>query len=236
MLSLAVRPAAVLAGRFPQPQGYVSDFAGVIDEESRAKISSIAREVEGKTTAEIAVVTLKTIGNGTIEQTAVDLFKEWGIGKKGKDNGILLIAAMNERKVRIEVGYGLEGILNDGKCGAIIDSYIVPDFKTGSFGKGLAGGTNAIASVIAQNAGIQLSGIVTVPVADSQPQTGSSVEIILKLIFLVIMVILFIRHPVLFLLLFGGRGGGGGGGGFGGGGFGGFGGGMSGGGGASRGW
>ena len=105
------------------------------------------------------------------------------------------------------------------KCQKENDISNVPDFKTGSFGKGLAGGTNAIASVIAQNAGVQLSGIVTVPVADNQPQTHSNAEIILKLIFLVIMVILFIRHPVLFLLFFGGRGGGGGGGGFGGGGF-----------------
>ena len=160
LLGVGARPDVVLAGRFPQPLGYVSDFAGVIDEGSREKMSAVAKELDDKTSSEIAVVTLKTIGDDSIEQTAVDLFKEWGIGKKGKDNGVLLIAALNEKKVRIEVGYGLEGILNDAKCGAIIDTYILPDFRAGAYGKGLAVGTNAVASVIAQDANVQLTGVV----------------------------------------------------------------------------
>lgn len=220
-----------LAKQFPAPQGMVSDFAGVIDDDSRARISAVAKELKDKTSAEIAVVTLKSIGNDTIEQTAVDLFKEWGIGKKTKDNGVLLIAAMEQRKVRIEVGYGLEGILSDGKCGEIIDRYILPRFRQGDFAGGLSAGTYSIASVIANDAGVELTGIL-----DEETPQGyhRGIPPILQLIIIVILAIFFIRHPFLFLLFF--RGGmGGGGGGFGGG-FGGFGGGGSGGGGASRGW
>ncbi|MDO8734782.1 MAG: TPM domain-containing protein, partial [Elusimicrobiota bacterium] len=174
-------------------------------------------------------------GNDSIDDFSVKLFKEWGIGKKGKDNGVLLISSIEDRKVKIEVGYGLEGILPDGLCGEILDTYIVPYFKDGEYGKGMAAGVVAVASVIVKDAGVELTG------GTVEVRQGGRVSILgmfFQFLFLIVMALVFIRHPFLFLLFLGmsgGRGRGSGGGGFSGG-FGGFGGGMSGGGGAGRSW
>jgi len=243
---LTIQTGGILhAAKIPRPQGWIGDFAGAIDEESQRKIIGVVDELERKTSAEIAVVTLKRLGNETIEQASAELFKDWGIGKKGKDNGILIIASIEDRKLRIEVGYGLEGILPDGLTGEILDRYVVPRFRDGKYGEGLFQGTAAVASVIAKDAGVDLG-------ADYRPQpvqrkTQSGFERYFHLIFFLLV---FIIIPVLSAIrrkrkpgsrfygggYWGGFGGGGFGGGFGGGGFGGFGGGMSGGGGASRGW
>jgi uncharacterized protein len=234
------------AEKLPRPSGWVSDTAGVMDVDTRQKIEAVSDELEKKTSAELAVVTVKDLGGDTVENYGVQLFKEWGIGKKGKDNGVLLIAAVDDHKVRIEVGYGLEGILPDGKTGAILDQFVLPSFKQGDYAKGLELGTRAIATVIAKDAGVELSG-EPLPV---QPAAGPSLrQNILQIFVVLLIVIAGMRQPFLLWIFLGAsnrrRGGGGpgggwfGGGGFGGGGgggFGGFGGGGGGGGGASRGW
>ena len=218
----------------PGPVGYVSDYANVIDSESREKISSLISELEQKTGAEIAVVTIKTLESNSIDDYSVRLFEKFGIGKKDKNNGVLILAAIEDRKVRIEVGYGLEGILPDGLCGEIIDKYVIPGFKQGDYGKGLMTGVFVVASFIAKDANVEFTG-TAVPAVD-EPRKASTGKMIFNIIFIIVLIIIFIRHPFLFLLFMGGGGrgsSGGFGGGFGGGG---FGGGMSGGGGASRGW
>ncbi|MFH0948498.1 MAG: TPM domain-containing protein [Elusimicrobiota bacterium] len=218
----------------PRPAGWVVDDAGVIDASSYQRMDATIQELEQKTGAEIAVVSIKNLGNDSIDDFSVKLFKEWGIGKKGKDNGVLLISSIEDKKVKIEVGYGLEGILPDGLCGEILDTYIVPCFKKGEYGKGMADGVLAVASVIAKDAGIELTG----GTVDVHPggRVGA-LGIFLQFLFLITIACIFIRHPFLFLLFLGMSGGGRGssGGGFSGG-FGGFGGGFSGGGGASRSW
>ena len=235
LLSFCIAAIAVsaYAAKFPKPEGWVSDYAGVMDAASKEKTAAVIRELEQKTSAEIAVVTVKALEDSTIESYADDLMSAWGVGKKGKDNGILILAAVGDRKARIEVGYGLEGILPDGKTGAILDRYVLPQFKEGNYGEGLYQGTLAVASVIAKDAGVEITGEMQVEPAKEKK---SPLRVVFRLLFMVILFIVFIRHPFLFLLLLGGGGrGGGGGGGFGGG-FGGFGGGSSGGGGSSRGW
>jgi uncharacterized protein len=231
-IALASSGVLLNAEKLPKLTGWVSDFAGVMDDRSKQNAAAVIQELEQKTSAEIAVVTVRNIGEVPIESYAADLFKQAGIGKKDKNNGVLLIAAMENRKVKIEVGYGLEGVLTDGTCGAILDSSVLPSFKEGNFGQGLALGTLAIASKIAQESGVQLTGGY---VADQPVRTKSLARTIFNLLFLVVLIIVFIKNPLLLLLFLGGGRGGGGGGGFGGG-FGGFGGGSSGGGGASRGW
>ena len=225
-------PNLAVSSDFPKPAGWVADYAGVIEPQAYQKMTGVIQELEQKTGAEIAVVTVKKLENETIESFSVQLFKKWGIGKKGKDNGVLLIAAIEDRKVKIEVGYGLEGILPDGLCGEILDRYVIPAFKKGAFGEGLMMGTLALASVIAKDVGIELTGEM---VAVGQPINRSPRSMILKLLLFIILIPIFIRHPFLLLLFLGAGRGGGGGGGFSGG-FGGFGGGLSGGGGAGRGW
>ena len=111
---------SALAQGVPNYDGRVNDFAGVISPEMKSKIDSLISEVEEKTSAEIAVVTVKTVKPYDEVSYARQLFDTWKIGKKGKDNGILVIVAPKDRRMRIEVGYGLEGTLPDGLAGDII--------------------------------------------------------------------------------------------------------------------
>ena len=111
----------VVAQQFPQPKGYVNDFANVIPPSQEQQINRICLELKQKTGAQIADVTIQTLGDNYIEDYAVRLFEKWGIGEKGKDNGVLVLNAIRERKIRIEVGYGIEGIIPDGKAGRIRD-------------------------------------------------------------------------------------------------------------------
>jgi uncharacterized protein len=227
------------------PYGYVSDFAGIIDKEIEEKLNNVLTELEEKTTAEVAVVTIKSLEGETIENFAVKLFEKWGIGKKGKNNGVLFLTSLNDRKTRIEVGYGLEGILPDGKCGEILDKYVIPYFKQGDYSKGVMLGTLEIASIIAKDAHVELTGIKI-------PETKKLKNRFLQLTFKKLLELIFFLFIIIFWYIFFGRryvsngfstGFGGYGvrigrfssGGFSGG-FGGFGGGISGGGGASRGW
>jgi uncharacterized protein len=133
---------------FSKPAGFVNDFAGILSDGQNQELTELAEEIKQDTTAEIAIVTVKTIRPYSIEEYSVRLFEKWGIGRKGKDNGVLLLIAMEERKIKIEVGYGLEGVLPDGLCGEIIRNYIVPEFKKGDYGKGVIDGAREIASVI----------------------------------------------------------------------------------------
>lgn len=219
------------------PKGRVSDFAGQFSPAELATLENFLQELERKTTAEIAVVTVKNLDGGDIEDYATRLFEQWGVGKKGKDNGALLIAAIEDRKVRIEVGYGLEGAIPDARAGRILDESVIPFFKNGQYGAGLTEGARALALLVAQEAGIGLTN--SLPEAPAAAQSSASSNDIPVIIFFVIIVIIIIissrRNR-----RFGGGGGwiGGPGGRSSGGssGFGGFGGGRSGGGGASRGW
>jgi uncharacterized protein len=228
---------------FPKPVGYVNDFASVISQADHDRLTSLIAELEKKTSAEIAIVTLSSVGDYSIDGYAVDLFEEWGVGKEVKDNGLLVLLVMDQRKVRIEVGYGLEGIITDGMAGQIIRQKMAPAFGAGRFGQGLIQGVATLANLIAVDKGVELSSLDSFP-AGSYQVTGSQGSPIGRsigsLIFLILFFSLFGLRLFLFPLLFLGRGyWGGGSGGFGGGfgGFGGgFGGGMSGGGGATGGW
>lgn len=230
--------SAVLAAKWPRPTGYVGDYAGVFSGAQKAKLEGVLGRLSRGTGAQIAVVTVPSVEGGDVKGAAVDLFQSWGIGQKGKDNGVLFLCSVDDRRVEVEVGYGLEGILPDAKVGRILDQFVIPLFRQGDLAGGLTQGAAFTATLIAKDAGVNLG---TVPIARGRgqpvPRKRTVLGTLFQIIFLVFMVIMFIRHPFLFLMLLsmGGRGGGFGGGGFGGG-FGGFGGGMSGGGGAGRGW
>jgi uncharacterized protein len=138
----------LLAAGFPNPQGYVSDFAGLLKPSSHASLEADLAGLEKDTQAEVAVVTIVSLDGDSIEDYAVRLFEAWGIGKKGQDNGVLFIMSLTDRKVRIEVGYGLEGILTDGRCGRILDGEVLPAFKEGDYETGLLNGAAAIEKYI----------------------------------------------------------------------------------------
>jgi uncharacterized protein len=226
----------------PQYGRAVNDFAGIIPAAQEARIESMIDELELKTSSEIAVVTLKSLEGGEIDDFTSRLFEKWGVGQQGKDNGVMFLAAMQDRKMRIEVGYGLEGAIPDAVAGRIRRDIITPYFKANNPGKGIELGVAALSQEIAGEYGVELSG--TVPKTRYPDQNRRSEKRngnpILPIIMTIAFVIFAIRHPhlALFLLMSGGGGHRGGGGFGGGGGFsgGGFGGGMSGGGGSSGGW
>lgn len=220
-----------------KPAGFVTDQARILDAATVTQLESLLIELKQKTSAEMAVVTVQSLNGQDIGSYAVQLFQKWGIGQKGKDNGVLFLVAPNDRKARIEVGYGLEGVLPDGYVGRVFDQVVMPSFRAGQMPEGVLAGANVVAHRIAETSGVTLNAQKSFhpPVPAERVSSGQAITGIL---FLLLLLILFMRHPWLFLLLMSGGGGGRGGwsgGGFGGG-FGGFGGGMSGGGGASRSW
>jgi uncharacterized protein len=221
--------------RFPSPKGFVNDYAGMLSGGARQKLENFLVGFERKTGAEIAVVTVNTTSPLTIEQYAVELFQKWGIGKKGKDNGILLLAALADRKVRIEVGYGLEGAVTDLQSKVIIEELVVPNFKKGDYDKGITSATVVLAKIVADEYGVELDfkeqGI---EVPTRGRRKGSPLGSLFTLLFF--MLIFGFRFGTMFFLMSGGGYWSGGSRGSFGGGFGGFGGGMSGGGGASGSW
>jgi len=132
----------------PDYYGFINDYTGTLSEEWISKTEQLARSVEVATTCEIAVAVINNLEGLTIEDYALRLFEKWGIGKKEKDNGILLLVAMDERQLRIEVGYGLEGTITDIEAKEIIDRVIVPVFKAGDYNTGIYNGVAAIANKI----------------------------------------------------------------------------------------
>jgi uncharacterized protein len=243
-----------------KPQGYVSDFAGVVDPASRAELESYAARVKQATGAELAFVTIQSLQGEPIEDVANDLFHAWGIGRKGEDDGILYLLSTEDHKARLEVGPGLGGAIPDGMAGLLLDD-MRPALRQGQYGAAFVAAAEHLGSTIAQSKN------VTIPPPAVQfrvrPTTRDSIPwpLILFGIFFLLLLLRgggnrfggggggghgFWTGLLLGTLLNSGRGGFGGGrdgGGFGGfdsggggGGFGGFGGGDSGGGGASSDW
>lgn len=224
---------------FPKPRGLINDFAEVIPPSDEKKLIGLTTELLNKTGTPVVVVTMPDIGGAEYNDYANRLYETWGIGKKGEDKGVLIFLTLKERKMRIEVGYGLEGILPDGLAGEIRDRYMIPYLTENKFGEGLLNGTLAVSQIIAKDAGVKLTGQAT-PRAPKKTRS--------RLAFFPLVLIFFFfmfagrrrgGSWLFFLPLLMGGGGprygsGGFGGSFGGfgGGFGGFGGGMSGGGGA----
>lgn len=231
------------------PPDPVVDLAGIIDDSVKTKLNRYMRELEQKTTAQVAILTIKSLEGQSLADLSITVAHDkWKLGQKGKDNGVLMMVALKDKKYRIEVGYGLEGILPDSLVGGIGRQYLVPYFKKGDYSTGIYAAALVIANEIANDAGVKISGLPAVkkphPSKAQKRSSGPFGKIISLLIFIVIF-FLFIRNPRSFLTLMllssmGGRSGhwGGSGGGFGGGGGGSFGGGGGGfgGGGASGGW
>ena len=165
---------------YPNYSGFVNDFTGTIDPATKAKMEALCGDLEAKTSAELAIAVVKTVAPLDSKTYAVKLFEKWKIGKKGKDNGLLLLLAMDERRVEIEVGYGLEGVINDAKAGEMLDNYGVPYFKDGRFGDGLYNAAAALSRQIATAAGQELSDEAS-PMAGRQKGNWSSDDTLLTI-------------------------------------------------------
>jgi uncharacterized protein len=235
-----------------KPQGYVSDFANVLEPQSRAQLEAYCGQIEQTTGAQMAIVTIKSLDNEPIEDVTNTLFRQWGVGKKGKDEGIMFLLSIQDHRDRIEVGYGLEPILPDGFDGSILRA-IQPLLRQGAYGQAIISGAVRIGSGIAQAKGVEPQTGAAPRTRDRPVSTHQSIPLPVIIIGIVVLLFLFrgggggiggfLAGMFLGNLLGGERRGGGGwggggfgGGGGGGGGFGGFGGGDSGGGGASGSW
>jgi uncharacterized protein len=138
---------------FPQQTGRVTDDAGILDSSTRAALVQTLAALEAKNTSQLFVATVKSLQGDSIEDYANRLFRQWGIGQKGKNNGVLLLVAPNERKVRIEVGYGLEGTLTDAQTKVIIENAIIPRFRAGDFPGGIIRGVDNLVALMSNEAG-----------------------------------------------------------------------------------
>ncbi|HWB33657.1 MAG TPA: TPM domain-containing protein [Acidobacteriaceae bacterium] len=245
----------------PAPSGYVNDFAGVLAPQTVTNLDALLVQLDRKAHAQIAVVTVKSLGPDksgavpSIEEFAVRLEEKWKVGPKGTDRGLLVIVSLNPRKYRIEVGYGLEGLLNDAKVGDI-GRDMRPYLQRNDYDRALTLGVGELAQDIAADAGVTLEGAQATRPPPTEQAPAVHVSLLQTIVFgIVVLAVLGVligtgNAGLLFFFLLnmlGGGGGGGGGryrggggddfggGGFGGGGggFGGFGGGSSGGGGAS---
>jgi uncharacterized protein len=239
LLALA-QLAAAAEPTVPSPRGYVSDFVGVIDPRTTDELNALIGELKVKTGAEIAVVVVNSTAPLTAFDYAMKIAEVWKPGTRGKDNGVVFLAAIADRQMFILTGYGVEDVLPDGKVGEIRDRLVRPAFRRGDYAEGIRAATQAMAAIIARGAGVQLS--------EGKPQAvdarSGPVPLGALLPILVFIILLFLVMGAWSVPLFLGRGGGFGGGfggglgGFsgGGGGFGGFGGGSFGGGGAGGDW
>jgi uncharacterized protein len=242
---LLLVPSTIYSISVPdRPTAYVMDLAGVINDNVEVNLNRYLRELEEKTSSQMVVLSIDSLEGESIEDLSIRIAHDkWKLGQKGKDNGVLLLIAIQERKYRIEVGYGLEGVLPDSLAGTIGRQYLVPYFKKGDYSTGILTASLAVISEVASDAGVEITGMPSIKnrtpyrsVKHGKPSLASK---ILSIIFVIGLIYMFIRHPRLLMLLVmmsmmgGGRRGGGfgGSGGFGGGGGGGFGGG-----GASGGW
>ena len=238
LLALLCAGAALAAMlNFPPLTGRVVDNAGILSDDTKARLTGILAQLEQKTGDQIVVATLKSLQGQDIATYGYQLGRAWGIGQKGKNNGAILIVAPNERKVRIEVGYGLEGDLTDAASRIIIENAILPQFRAGNYDAGVEQGTVEIVRLLGGGK-VDLSREPEAP----QPEHQDRGHIPWVVIAFILVFVIFGRGfwPLLFLGGMGRRGGWGGGGfgGWSGGGGGGFsgGGGSFGGGGASGSW
>ena len=236
-----------------KPQGYVSDFAGVIDPQSKAELEDYAARVEQGTGAQLAFVTLKSLEGQPIEDVTIDIFKAFGVGQKVKDNGAMVLLSIGDRKSRMEVGPGLGGAIPDSMAGTLLDD-MAPALRQQQYGAALVSAAVLLGNAIAKDQNVQIPPPQSYRPVRRSPTGSLPWPLIIFGIFFILMLIRrggggyggggggFWTGILLGQLLGGGGGRGRDGGGFGGfdggggGGFGGFGGGSSGGGGASSGW
>jgi uncharacterized protein len=227
------------------PQGAVSDFASVLPQPAKDSIAYLSQSVLDKTGVSLVLVTVGDLEGADINDIATRLYEKWGIGKKGKDEGALVLLSVKDRQLRIETGYGSEGYITDAQASRIIRDIAAPDLSMGRWGPGLKNTMLSLAGLVAGAYHMPLGTIISWDVADNALPVQKPVKINFLSVLLILLLVLFLlctrtgRSLLFFMMLSSlssGRSSGGFGGGFGGrsgGGFGGFGGGMSGGGGAT---
>lgn len=208
---------------YPKPTDkfFINDFADIISDSAENEIYIKNAALFDKTTAQIAVITVDSIGGEAIADYALNIGREWGVGDEEKDNGIVLLLAEEEREVYIAVGYGLEGALPDSKTGRILDRYGIPYFSEDNFSQGLVEVNKALVNEVYIEYGLSADeGYIPInQLPDANEETGSTKILgswIILIIFVIVYLFLFRGRGIIFFGGPRGFGGGGFGGGFGG--------------------
>lgn len=188
------------AADIPKPTNnfYVNDFADILSDETEQTIMNTSVPLAEKTGAQIVVVTVDSLDGVDIESYAYDLFKSWGIGDAKKNNGLLLLIAYDDRRSRIEVGYGLEGALNDAKTGRIQDDYLIGNFQAGDYDGGVIGTYLKLAEEVFKEYEIDSSNLDSSSLYYMPSEETSSDSISIGEILIGIIVVIFIILDVIF--------------------------------------
>ena len=191
-VTLCLAAAAEVAYQ-PTAQFFVNDFADVLSAQTEQEIVELGRALQQQTGAQAVAVTVPSLGGQSVEDYAIDLANSWGIGQAEEDNGVLILIAVEERKLRVEVGLGLEGALPDGKTGRIMDEYMTPSLRQNDYSTGMLEGYKAVASQIYQEYGIEAPELSGYEASNNQ-NTGNRQDIptVLTLISPIALVILLL--------------------------------------------
>ena len=182
---------------FPTLSGRVVDEAGVLDPAAHAALTQKLADLEAKTTDQLVVATVKSLQGTSVEDYGNRLFRQWKLGQAGKNNGVLLLVAPGERKVRIEVGYGLEGTLPDAVTKLIIENGIVPRFRANDFAGGIARGVDDVIQVLTGDAEEWKRRAAQRPELKSAPLSGMMVVLLFAAILVVVWVVTTYNQPPL---------------------------------------
>lgn len=240
----ALSDKPVTAADLEKPNGYVQDYAGILSDTSKGQLNALGKELQEKTGAQFAVVVIPSLNGSDLETLGLDILRTWGVGSAKKNDGMVFLVAVNDRKMRTEIGYGLEGIIPDGLSGEVQRQVIRPYFKDGNFEEGIKAGMFQYASLIAKQSNATLTPIEGLAPITFDANGRDIPEKDIDNMFFFVVVFLFILFSIIGRKTRGSGGSSGGGfyfgtssGGFGGGdSFGGFGGGSGGGGGSSSSW
>jgi len=173
----------------PPPRGFVNDFADVLDPVSERKLEALIEELRAKTTAEIAIVTVRSTRPLSAFDYAMKIAETWQPGARERDNGVVFLVAVEDREMFILTGYGVEGVLPDGRVGEIRDRLVLPHFRRGDYAAGISAGTAAIATILAKEYGITLTGMPERPLQPppAEPELLAAASLLLLLLFLLML-------------------------------------------------
>jgi len=175
ILLSAVLLSPLAAMKIPKLDGRVVDKAGVLSSADEAVIEQLLLDLERTTSAQAALLTVPDLEGGSIEDYSLKVAEEWKLGQADRDNGVLILLALQEKKVRIEVGYGLEGDLTDAKSGYIIREMMLPQFRTGNYAQGLYDGASAVTGVITGTADITAEELARYQKTENRASSGRSI-------------------------------------------------------------
>lgn len=232
VLIVGLFSSVAFAAEYPEPsrEFYVNDYANVLDQATEDYINSYSNALENATGAQIVVVAVQELDGEILEEYSLGLLREWGIGDAKKNNGVLILLDVGGRQSRIEIGYGLEGALPDGKTGRIQDQFMVPYFKEGDYNTGILEGYKAILNEVSKEYSYD-SPVGEAYNVKEEPKSNPIVNLVIGIVIFILIILDFkiTGGMITFMILRSiGRGGGGGGRSGGGG--------SGGGGGSSRGW